>query len=146
MPPRPAGPARPGRLGPAPLQVRTPLRILGVASSPRGLPLLDADKEKAHLARALELDARLGQAGQQPGSSRSRIARSRRMAAGHDGAGLRGGRQRYHAVFAACPVFRKPKYNVIACNLQAGKLREVPHASRAVLPKMWAVGQAGAAR
>jgi sugar lactone lactonase YvrE len=38
---------------PAPLQVRPPLRILGVVSSPRGLPALDVDKEKDQLARAL---------------------------------------------------------------------------------------------
>jgi WD40 repeat protein len=38
---------------PMPLQVRPPLRILGVVSSPRNLPRLDADREKAHLARAL---------------------------------------------------------------------------------------------
>ncbi len=38
---------------PAPLQVRPPLRILGVVSSPRNLRGLDADAEKEHLARAL---------------------------------------------------------------------------------------------
>lgn len=38
---------------PAPLQVRPPLRILGVFSSPRGLPRLDVDKEKGLLVRAL---------------------------------------------------------------------------------------------
>jgi hypothetical protein len=38
---------------PAPLQVRPPLRILGVVSSPRGLSPLDVDKEQAQLARAL---------------------------------------------------------------------------------------------
>ena len=38
---------------PAPLQVRPPLRILGVVSSPRGLPALDVDKEQDQLARAL---------------------------------------------------------------------------------------------
>ena len=38
---------------PAPLQVRPPLRILGVVSSPRDLHRLDADAEKEHLARAL---------------------------------------------------------------------------------------------
>jgi hypothetical protein len=45
---------------PAPLQVRPPLRILGVVSSPRGLPALDSDKEKDQLARALAGPARLG--------------------------------------------------------------------------------------
>jgi hypothetical protein len=38
---------------PPPLQVRPPLRILGVVSSPRGLPALDVDKEQDQLARAL---------------------------------------------------------------------------------------------
>jgi SpoVK/Ycf46/Vps4 family AAA+-type ATPase len=38
---------------PAPLQVEPPLRILGVVSSPRGLPALDVEKEKDLLARAL---------------------------------------------------------------------------------------------
>jgi WD40 repeat protein len=38
---------------PAPLLIRPPLRILGVVSSPRGLPPLDVDKEKDQLARAL---------------------------------------------------------------------------------------------
>ena len=38
---------------PAPLRVRPPLRILGVVSSPRGLPALDVDKEQEQLARAL---------------------------------------------------------------------------------------------
>ena len=38
---------------PAPLRVRLPLRILGVVSSPRGLPALDVDKEQDLLARAL---------------------------------------------------------------------------------------------
>ena len=38
---------------PAPLRVRPPLRILGVVSSPRGLPALDVDKERGQLARAL---------------------------------------------------------------------------------------------
>ena len=38
---------------PAPLRVRPPLRILGVVSSPRGLPPLDVDKEQDQLARAL---------------------------------------------------------------------------------------------
>jgi hypothetical protein len=46
---------------PAPLQVQVPLRILAVVSSPRGLPLLDADKERDQLERAL---ARLVGAGQ----------------------------------------------------------------------------------
>jgi hypothetical protein len=31
---------------PAPLRVRPPLRILGVISSPRGMPALDVDKEQ----------------------------------------------------------------------------------------------------
>jgi thioredoxin len=38
---------------PLPLQVELPLRILGVASSPRGLPPLDVAKEQDQLARAL---------------------------------------------------------------------------------------------
>jgi hypothetical protein len=37
----------------APLTVRPPLRILGVVSSPRGLPQLDVEKEQEQLARAL---------------------------------------------------------------------------------------------
>ena len=37
-----------------PLEVRPPLRILGLVSSPRGLPPLDVEAEKRHLARALE--------------------------------------------------------------------------------------------
>jgi Tol biopolymer transport system component len=38
---------------PAPLRVAPPLRILGVVSSPRGLPALDVEKEQEQLARAL---------------------------------------------------------------------------------------------
>jgi sugar lactone lactonase YvrE len=38
---------------PAPLQVRLPLRILGIVSSPSDLHRLDADAEKQNLARAL---------------------------------------------------------------------------------------------
>jgi hypothetical protein len=38
---------------PLPLQVTPPMRILGVISSPRGLPALDMEKEKENLARAL---------------------------------------------------------------------------------------------
>ena len=38
---------------PAPLRVRPPLRIVGVVSSPRGLPALDVDKEQGQLARTL---------------------------------------------------------------------------------------------
>jgi CHAT domain len=38
---------------PMPLQVRPPLRILGVVSAPRGLPSLDVEKEQDQLARAL---------------------------------------------------------------------------------------------
>ena len=45
---------------PAPLQVRPPLRILGVVSSPRGLPALDVEKEQDQLARALDQPARQG--------------------------------------------------------------------------------------
>ena len=37
----------------APLTVTPPLRILGIVSSPRGLPQLDVDKEKEQLGRAL---------------------------------------------------------------------------------------------
>jgi hypothetical protein len=45
---------------PAPLQVRPPLRILGVVSSPRGLPALDVEKERDQLARALARPASQG--------------------------------------------------------------------------------------
>ena len=45
---------------PAPLRVRPPLRILGVVSSPRGLPALDVDKEQDQLARALTRPAAQG--------------------------------------------------------------------------------------
>ncbi len=45
---------------PAPLQVRPPLRILGVVSSPRGLPALDVDKEQNQLIRALARPASQG--------------------------------------------------------------------------------------
>ena len=45
---------------PAPLRVEPPLRILGVVSSPRGLPALDVDKEQDQLARALARPAGLG--------------------------------------------------------------------------------------
>ena len=45
---------------PAPLQVQPPLRILGVVSSPRGLPALDVEKEQDQLARALDQPARQG--------------------------------------------------------------------------------------
>jgi hypothetical protein len=38
----------------APLPVQPPLRILGVVSSPRGLPTLDVDKEKEQLERAVD--------------------------------------------------------------------------------------------
>jgi hypothetical protein len=44
----------------APLRVRPPLRILGVVSSPRGLPALDVDKEQDQLARALARPASQG--------------------------------------------------------------------------------------
>ena len=44
----------------APLRVRPPLRILGVVSSPRGLPALDVDKEQDQLARALARPAGQG--------------------------------------------------------------------------------------
>jgi hypothetical protein len=37
----------------APLTVQLPLQILGVASSPRGFMVLDVEREKEHLARAL---------------------------------------------------------------------------------------------
>jgi CHAT domain len=36
-----------------PLSVKPPLRILGIISSPRGLPMLDVEKEKDQLTRAL---------------------------------------------------------------------------------------------
>ena len=45
---------------PAPLRVPSPLRILGVTSSPRGLPPLDMDKEQDQLARALTPSASQG--------------------------------------------------------------------------------------
>ena len=45
---------------PAPLRVRPPLRILGVVSSPRGLPALDVEKEQDQLARALARPAGQG--------------------------------------------------------------------------------------
>ena len=45
---------------PAPLLVRPPLRILGVVSSPRGLPPLDSEKERDQLARALARPAGQG--------------------------------------------------------------------------------------
>ena len=45
---------------PAPLRVRPPLRILGVVSSPRGLPPLDVEKEQDQLARALARPASRG--------------------------------------------------------------------------------------
>ena len=45
---------------PAPLRVEPPLRILGVVSSPRGLPALDVEKEKDQLARALARPASQG--------------------------------------------------------------------------------------
>src|SRR5271165_709264 len=45
---------------PAPLRVEPPLRILGVVSSPRGLPALDVDKERDQLARALARPASQG--------------------------------------------------------------------------------------
>ena len=45
---------------PAPLRVRPPLRILGVVSSPRGLPTLDVEKEQDQLARALARPAGQG--------------------------------------------------------------------------------------
>ena len=45
---------------PAPLRVRPPLRILGVVSSPRGLPALDVEKEQGQLARALARPAGQG--------------------------------------------------------------------------------------
>jgi CHAT domain len=38
---------------PGPLEVRPPLRILGLVASPRGLPALDVDAEKGRLAEAL---------------------------------------------------------------------------------------------
>ena len=45
---------------PVPLRVRPPLRILGVVSSPRGLPALDVEKEQDQLARALARPASQG--------------------------------------------------------------------------------------
>jgi hypothetical protein len=45
---------------PAPLQVRPPLRILGVVSSPRELSPLDVDKEQDQLTRALARPASQG--------------------------------------------------------------------------------------
>ncbi|WP_164205527.1 CHAT domain-containing protein [[Micrococcus luteus] ATCC 49442] len=43
-----------------PLEVVPPLRILGVVASPRGLPALDVEAEKEHLARALAGPAAAG--------------------------------------------------------------------------------------
>jgi hypothetical protein len=43
----------PAASAPTPLTVRPPLRILGVVSSPRGLPALDSEKEQEQLAEAL---------------------------------------------------------------------------------------------
>jgi hypothetical protein len=45
---------------PAPLRVRPPLRILGIVSTPRGLPALDVEKEQEQLARALARPASQG--------------------------------------------------------------------------------------
>jgi hypothetical protein len=45
---------------PTPIRIRPPLRILGVVSSPRGLPALDVDKEQDQLARALARPAGQG--------------------------------------------------------------------------------------
>jgi CHAT domain-containing protein len=45
---------------PSPLLVRPPLRILGVASSPRGLSPLDVEKEQEQLAQALARPVSLG--------------------------------------------------------------------------------------
>ena len=45
---------------PTPLRVRPPLRILGVVSSPRGLPALDVEKEQDQLTRALARPASKG--------------------------------------------------------------------------------------
>ncbi len=45
---------------PMPLRVRPPLRILGVVSSPRGLPALDVEKEQDQLTRALARPASKG--------------------------------------------------------------------------------------
>ena len=45
---------------PAPLQVNPPLRILGVVSSPRGLPQLDTDRERQQLEQALAYPVRDG--------------------------------------------------------------------------------------
>ncbi|MGH3201347.1 MAG: CHAT domain-containing protein [Streptosporangiaceae bacterium] len=45
---------------PAPLRSQLPLRILGVVSSPRGLPPLDVEKEQDQLARALARPASQG--------------------------------------------------------------------------------------
>ena len=39
-----------------PVEVRPPLRILGLVASPRGLPALDVEAEKDHLAQALAED------------------------------------------------------------------------------------------
>jgi CHAT domain len=45
---------------PAPLKVQAPLRILAVVSSPRGMPVLDVDKERDQLDRALAALVRSG--------------------------------------------------------------------------------------
>lgn len=44
----------------APLQVRLPLRVLALASSPRGLPQLDVEKERHDLTRALSAAVKVG--------------------------------------------------------------------------------------
>ena len=56
----------------APLQIRPPLRILGVVSSPRGLPALNVEKEQDQLARALARPAVQGLA-RRPGPGRSAL-------------------------------------------------------------------------
>lgn len=44
----------------APLKVELPLRVLAVAASPRGLPLLDVEKERENLTRSLADAIRVG--------------------------------------------------------------------------------------
>jgi hypothetical protein len=44
----------------SPLSVSAPLRVLGIVSSPRGLPALDVEKEREQLATALERPIRTG--------------------------------------------------------------------------------------
>jgi Tol biopolymer transport system component len=50
----------PAPYSPEPLRVDGPLRVLGLVASPRGLPPLDADTERAHIQAALDAPIRAG--------------------------------------------------------------------------------------